>query len=474
MSPAEAAARFRDHPEAVAESARLAERLRFDLTRDLGYSYPGAEDPTADRAPQRALPSRCWASATPLASPDRAEAERRLDGGAAADREPQALSGFFLLHHEMLELAREVALEVRGPSSARRLLPPGRGRGSSVSSIVCYLTGLSHIDPVKNDLFLGRFLNEELDSRSRHRPRLPPRHPREADPAGARAPRRRPFGAGRGDRPPTGRAARSATSARRWGCRRVRSSGFARAVDSFESSADAGVRMEEAIGPERAGSLRWRALASLLPEIAGLPRHISQHPGGMVISTEAPRGALPRAARGDGGPPARPVGQGLLRRRRLSEDRPAGPGDAVGGRALRRRDRADAGRAASTSRACRSTTPRSGRRSSEPRRRASSRSRAAPRCRCCRAPCRRTSTTSPSRWRSCAPARSRAAPSIPTSSAASRCGPTPPTRCPTSTPRWSRCCATRSARSSSRTRCSRWRSRWRGSRSARPRGCDGR
>ena len=46
------------------------------------------------------------------------------------------LSGFFLLHRDMLELAREVALEVRGPDTARALLPPGRGRGSSVSSIV--------------------------------------------------------------------------------------------------------------------------------------------------------------------------------------------------------------------------------------------------------------------------------------------------------------------------------------------------
>ena len=51
---------------------------------------------------------------------------------------------------------------MRGPDSARALLPPGRGRGSSVSSIVCYLTGLSHIDPIENELFLGRFLNEEL------------------------------------------------------------------------------------------------------------------------------------------------------------------------------------------------------------------------------------------------------------------------------------------------------------------------
>ena len=31
-----------------------------------------------------------------------------------------------------------------------------------MSSIVCYLTGLSHVDPIANELFLGRFLNEEL------------------------------------------------------------------------------------------------------------------------------------------------------------------------------------------------------------------------------------------------------------------------------------------------------------------------
>ena len=53
---------------------------------------------------------------------------------------------------------------MRGRDSPRRFLPPGRGRGSSVGSIVCYLTGLSHVDPVANDLSLGRFLNRELAS----------------------------------------------------------------------------------------------------------------------------------------------------------------------------------------------------------------------------------------------------------------------------------------------------------------------
>src|SRR5204862_292197 len=50
LAPPEAMAeRFAEHPEAVHESGRIAELLAFDLTSDLGYQYPGAEDPHADR-----------------------------------------------------------------------------------------------------------------------------------------------------------------------------------------------------------------------------------------------------------------------------------------------------------------------------------------------------------------------------------------------------------------------------------------
>ena len=276
-----AAARFRDHPEAIAESVRLAERLRFDLTRELGYRYPGAEDRGADRR----LAELCRVRLVHRyeGTPHRAEAERRLEEELALIRELR-LSGFFLLHQDMLELAREVAVEVRGPDSARRLLPPGRGRGSSVSSLVCYLTGLSHIDPVKNDLFLGRFLNEELtevpdidldfprDIREKLIPRVHERYGPERSALVASFATYRARGAirdlGKALGLPPGEVER-----------------FARAVDVYEASRDAWERMEETLGKLRARSPRWRALAELLPEIAGLPRHISQHPGGMVIST---------------------------------------------------------------------------------------------------------------------------------------------------------------------------------------------
>src|SRR5215217_3950223 len=55
-SPEAMAARFEDHPRAVAEAGALAERLRFDLTVDLGYRYPGAED----RGKSRELSELCW------------------------------------------------------------------------------------------------------------------------------------------------------------------------------------------------------------------------------------------------------------------------------------------------------------------------------------------------------------------------------------------------------------------------------
>jgi len=132
-APEVMAARFAEHPKAVAETMRLAEMLHFDLRSDLGYRYPGAEDETAMRSLSELCEVRIrdrYASA-PVAIRERAEGRLEEEKQIIAALH---LPGFFLLHHDMLELAREVAAEVRGPDTARALLPPGRGRGSSVSS----------------------------------------------------------------------------------------------------------------------------------------------------------------------------------------------------------------------------------------------------------------------------------------------------------------------------------------------------
>ncbi|PZR68135.1 MAG: error-prone DNA polymerase [Solirubrobacterales bacterium] len=279
-TPAAMAARFADHPEAVAETERVAEMLNFDLLADLGYSYPGAEDEQADRT----LAAVCAPHLElryPPGTRHRAVAERRLEEELRVIAKLR-LAGFFLLHRDLLELAREVALEVRGAESARALLPPGRGRGSSVSSIVCYLTGLSHVDPVANDLFLGRFLNDKLvalpdidldfprDIREMLIPRVHERYGRDRSALVAAFPTYRSRGAirelGKALGLPPGEIERVARGADGW-------------------NAEVARDVSTALGSRRSSSGRWVWLEYLAEQARGLPRHLSQHPGGMIVAT---------------------------------------------------------------------------------------------------------------------------------------------------------------------------------------------
>ena len=280
-SPAAMEARFADHPEAVAESGRLAERLRFDLTSELGYRYPGSEDDEADRTLAEICRGRL--ELRYAGTREGPEAERRLEEELRVIRK-LGLSGFFLLHFDLLELAREVAVEVRGPDSARNLLPPGRGRGSSVSSVVCYLTGLSHVDPVRAGLFLGRFLNDDVaempdidldfprDIRERLIPRVHDRYGRERAALVSAFACYRSRGAvrdlGKVLGLPPGEIER-----------------VAQIADMYSRGNEVERDIAEVLGDERAATPRWRRLAVLAREAWGLPRHLSQHPGGMVLST---------------------------------------------------------------------------------------------------------------------------------------------------------------------------------------------
>jgi error-prone DNA polymerase len=288
-TPEAMAARFADHPDAVAESERLADTLRFDLTSDLGYRYPGAEDDTADRRLAEVCHA-CFESRYPFGSKLRTEAAGRLDDELRLISD-LGLSGFFLLHREMLELAREVAVEVRGRDTVRALLPPGRGRGSSVSSIVCYLTGLSHVDPIANKLLLGRFLNEEIqtlpdidldfprDVREVLIPRVHDRFGRDRAALVAAFPTYRARGAireiGKALGLPPGEIERVARGSEGWSAQSV----------SRDITTALGDDRLAASQPDAPQLNRWQWLAALSDEAAGLPRHLSQHSGGMIVAT---------------------------------------------------------------------------------------------------------------------------------------------------------------------------------------------
>jgi error-prone DNA polymerase len=286
-SPRKMAERFADHPDAVTETLRVAERLEFDLSRELGYRYPREEEPGVDRK----LAELCRALLVERYESEpqhRSKAEEQLEEELETSR-ALGLSGFFLLHHDLLELAREVAHEVRGRDSARAAMPPGRGRGSSVSSVVCYLTGLSHIDPIANNLNSSRFLNEEVgkregatmpdidldfprDIREVLIPRVHQRYGADHSALVAAFPTYRPRGAVRD----LGKAL---------GLPQKEIEKVAGMVGFHERSGEIEKDVVAAIGPDRAADRRWRVLLRLCPEAMGLPRHASQHSGGMVIST---------------------------------------------------------------------------------------------------------------------------------------------------------------------------------------------
>jgi error-prone DNA polymerase len=319
-SPAAMAARFPEHTEAVAETARLADRLRFDLGSDLGYRYPGAEDEEALRKLAELCNRRLDDRYENASADIRGTAHSRLEEELRII-EALKLPGFFLLHHDMLELAREVAAEVRGPDTARALLPPGRGRGSSVSSIVCFLTGLSHVDPIANELMIGRFLNEELtslpdidldfprDIREKLIPRVHERYGHDRSALVAAFPTYRARGAirelGKALGLPPGEIERVARGSEGWDARNV-----ARDIESafgvelgrngagFQASDRAGQHDSDGEGDtdgtkgsgtsgsaRRGSSGRWMWLARLAAEAHGLPRHLSQHSGGMIVAT---------------------------------------------------------------------------------------------------------------------------------------------------------------------------------------------
>jgi error-prone DNA polymerase len=283
--PQAMAQRLCDYPDAVAESVRLAETLTFNLTGDLGYRYPGSDSTEATRE----LAEVCHAQFTgryPRGSPNHAAAAGRLEQELQVI-DKLGLSGFFLLHHEILELAREVAVEVRGVGgldSPRALLPPGRGRGSSVSSIVCYLTGLSHIDPIQNELAIGRFLHEDITGL----PDIDIDFPR--DIRGVLIPRvPQHFGPDRAALVATSPTFRARGAIRELGKALGLPAGeldrVARSSDGWGSHGTVAEDIRTALGPARCKHPRWQWLARLADQAYGLPRNLGQHPGGMVIAT---------------------------------------------------------------------------------------------------------------------------------------------------------------------------------------------
>ena len=153
---------FEDHPQAITNTMKIAERCEFDLATGLGYTLPEPAVPsgyTADSYLKRLSSEaalRRYGTVTP-------EVEARL-GEEFHLIGRHRLAGFLLLYREIVLLAQGI-MEEKGlahPETPLEERPPGRGRGSSVALLVGYLIGISHVDPLRWDLTLERFIPEDM------------------------------------------------------------------------------------------------------------------------------------------------------------------------------------------------------------------------------------------------------------------------------------------------------------------------
>ncbi len=144
-SLAEMARLFADHPEAMANTVVLADRLRFTL-EDLGYRFPDYPVPVGETMDSY-LYALAWQGARDRYRPLYEKARRQIERELALISKLK-LAGYFLIVWDVVKFCREQGILVQG-------------RGSAANSAVCYSLGITAVDPVGMELLFERFLSEE-------------------------------------------------------------------------------------------------------------------------------------------------------------------------------------------------------------------------------------------------------------------------------------------------------------------------
>ncbi|MFG1428809.1 PHP domain-containing protein, partial [Roseixanthobacter glucoisosaccharinicivorans] len=145
-SPQEMHRLFARYPEALARTVAIARRCTFSLS-ELEYQYP-EERSMPDLTPQEALEKFTWESAAeryPEGLPDKV---RKILVHELALIRTLDYAPYFLTVNAIVRFARSKGILCQG-------------RGSAANSAVCYVLGITSIDPDRNDLLFERFVSVE-------------------------------------------------------------------------------------------------------------------------------------------------------------------------------------------------------------------------------------------------------------------------------------------------------------------------
>jgi error-prone DNA polymerase len=264
------ARRFADLPAAVAATGEIAARCRFTL-ESLGYRFPAY--PVPDGRPEIAyLRELVAAGARDRYRPVTARVRGQLDRELRLI-EQLHLPGYFLIVWDIVREARRRGILVQG-------------RGSAANSAVCYSLGITAVDPIGMDLLFERFLSEErgewpdidldLPSGERREAIIQYVYQRYGGTSAAMTanvitfqPRRAVREVGKALGLPPDFLDRLAKGVPGWGYRDAGEETPARHL------ARAGVDLADA---------RIQRFAVLWDAVVGLPRHLGQHSGGMVLA----------------------------------------------------------------------------------------------------------------------------------------------------------------------------------------------
>jgi error-prone DNA polymerase len=268
QTPARMAALFARYPRAVARTLELVGRCRFDLG-DLQYQYPAESDDPAEPA-QATLERLTWAGAAvryPAGMPDGVVAQLRHELRLIGELE---YAPYFLTVNSIVREARRRGILCQG-------------RGSAANSAVCWVLGITSIDPTASGLLFERFVSAER------------REPPDIDVDFEHEQREQVIQwvyahYGRA------RAALCATVIRyraRAAMREVgKVLGLTEDVTGALSSQVWGWSAD-GVGAEHAAALglnledgRLRMAIDLARTLIGFPRHLGQHPGGFVLTRD--------------------------------------------------------------------------------------------------------------------------------------------------------------------------------------------